>query len=43
MIGIGINTGTSADAIDVAVVEFGRARSHPSIKLLWSGAYPYPA
>jgi anhydro-N-acetylmuramic acid kinase len=42
MIGIGINTGTSVDAIDVAVVEFGRARSHPSIKLLWSGAYPYP-
>ncbi len=43
MIGIGINTGTSADGIDVAMVEFGRARSHPSIKLLWSGAYPYPA
>ncbi|MCL5878434.1 MAG: anhydro-N-acetylmuramic acid kinase [Deltaproteobacteria bacterium] len=43
MIGIGINTGTSADAIDVAVVEFGRTRPRLSIKLLWSGAYRYPA
>jgi anhydro-N-acetylmuramic acid kinase len=43
MIGIGINTGTSADAIDVAVAEFGRVRFHPSIKLLWLGVYPYPA
>ena len=43
MIGIGINTGTSADAIDVVVAEFGRTHSRPSVKLLWSGAYRYPA
>ncbi len=43
MIGIGINTGTSADAIDVAIVEFGRVRCHPSIKLLWSGTFRYPS
>ena len=43
MIGIGINTGTSADAIDVAVVDFGRTHPRPSINLLWSGAYRYPA
>lgn len=43
MIGIGINTGTSADAIDVAIVEFRDKSVHTSIKLLWSGTYPYPA
>ncbi len=43
MIGIGINTGTSADAIDIAIVEFGRSRASSGLKLLWSGTYPYPA
>lgn len=43
MIGIGVNTGTSADAIDIALVEFRNTVSCPLIKLLWSGSYPYPA
>ncbi|MGB9736179.1 MAG: anhydro-N-acetylmuramic acid kinase [bacterium] len=42
MIGIGINTGTSADAIDVAIVDFNDMFPNTSIKLLWSGSYPYP-
>lgn len=43
MIGIGINSGTSADGVDIAVVEFGGSStgSH-SIRLLWSGSSPYP-
>ncbi len=43
MIGIGVNTGTSADAIDIAFVEFRNTVPCPLIKLLWSGSYPYPA
>ncbi len=42
MIGIGINTGTSADAIDVAIAEFGKGGAFPSVRLLWDGTYPYP-
>ncbi len=43
MIGIGINTGTSADAIDIAMIKFDMALPYPGIKPLWSGTYPYPA
>ncbi len=43
MIGIGINTGTSADAIDLALVEIGGPREGSApIRLLWSGSSPYP-
>ncbi len=42
MIGIGINTGTSADAIDVVVAEFQKRGTFPSVRLLWDGTYPYP-
>lgn len=42
MIGIGINTGTSADAIDIAIVEFNGMFPNVSIRLLWSGSYNYP-
>lgn len=43
LIGIGINTGTSADAIDAALVEFGSRSLHNRIELLWTRSYPYPA
>jgi anhydro-N-acetylmuramic acid kinase len=44
MIVAGIMSGTSADGIDVALVEIrGSISSHPKLKLLAHEAFPYPA
>jgi anhydro-N-acetylmuramic acid kinase len=43
MIGIGVNTGTSADAIDVVIAKFSGYKIHPAIEVLYSSSYLYPS